>query len=338
MARASGKKKKVKKTYRRKKGVLYIAQKLRKYYPKRYSNFTSALNRAREIKDVLDSRSGVKSRNVTVRNIFSVERVPRVKIPNEPKIPSEFLIGNPYWEIEPQDFWERVKDKLSTSLFIESKISKDGLPLLQGGVDNVDILQQQGLELYVDYFQEFVKYGNELKELDPNITSDSPNLLYFCLTPPELINGKWISYLISCDPDGVKCDYGYDPNNPQSPKTLFYCDDDYETLSYNDLRKEAKKRKIKLTNPTTKDLIDALRKDDDLKKPKPSEKAKKTPEKTTGKPTDEKTVALVREERKKIEAENKREELRLKEREQDIELVKLKVMTPKEFNDKWGKK
>ena len=67
MAGVSNSKKKSKKG-RPKKGVRYIAQKLRKYYPKRYVNFSEALIKARTIKSELDLRLDPNDKKVILRN------------------------------------------------------------------------------------------------------------------------------------------------------------------------------------------------------------------------------------------------------------------------------
>ena len=61
------------KTKKPKKGIRYIAQKLRKYYPKRYKNYNEALVKARVVFTELNSRQDAKSKKVNLRNIFSVE-------------------------------------------------------------------------------------------------------------------------------------------------------------------------------------------------------------------------------------------------------------------------
>jgi len=356
MAKVSGKKNK--KPARKKKGLPYLASKLRKYYPKRYPKgkvgYELSLKRAREIKTELDSRSDEKSKRITVRNMFSVERVARIPkeaIPSEPKLPSSFTKGNPYWELDPKVFWKVVESQLPTTLFIKSKISRDDLSLLQGGVDNKIEKEKENIEFYEEYFQDFVKWGNKMAELDPTTSSDSPNLVYFCLTIPIFKNGKWVSDLISCNPDGIKCDFGFDPEKPNAePDDLFICDDNYETLSYNELRKEVKSRGIKLKNPNTKALISALRKDDDKKSASSKEKtpsgAQKTEKTTTPVSVlsaeeiklEEKRISLAekREARKQKEADNIEKELNLRAQELDLKKVELNLMTKEEFKKRWG--
>jgi hypothetical protein len=356
MAKVSGKKNN--KPARKKKGLPYLASILRRYYPKRYPKgkigYALSLQRAREIKIELEKRPDEKSRRFTVRNMFSVERKTRIAkepIASEPKLPSYFTEGIPYWELDPKVFWKTVEDQLPKTLFIKSKISRDDLPILQGGVDNKSEKQKENIEFYEEYFQDFVKWGNQMADLDPNTSSDSPNLVYFCLTTPVLKNDKWVSYLISCAKDGIKCDFGFDPENPTAePDKLFVCDDNYELLSYNELRKEAKTRGIKLKNPKSKDLIKALRKDDDKKS---AEKKQKAPQKAPDEekkdvPTsklspeeiklEEKRISLAekRESRKKQEADNKQRELDIREKELDLKQVELNLMDKETFKKKWG--
>lgn len=356
MAKVSGKKNN--KPARKKKGLSYLASILRRYYPKRYPKgkigYALSLQRAREIKIELEKRPDEKSRRFTVRNMFSVERktrIPKEPIASEPKLPSYYTEGIPYWELDPKVFWKDVKDDLPTSLFIKSKISRDDLPILQGGVDNQLEKQKENIEFYAEYFQDFVKWGNQMADLDPNTSSDSPNLVYFCLTTPVLKNDKWVSYLISCAKDGIKCDFGFDPENTTAePDKLFVCDDNYETLPYNQLRKEVKSRGIKLKNPKAKDLISALRKDDDKKTAVSAQKASPTSEKSEKQPSptsklSDEEIKLEqkrlsneekREDRKMLEAKNKERELDIRKQEADLKKVELKIWTIEQFKEKWG--
>ena len=117
MARNRSTRKK-KKKYKKLKGVRYIAQKLRKYYPKRYPSFNSALDRARIILQELQAQG----KPVSVVNMFGVERVPRIPKEEMPEIPEEYLDVQDFFDIS--DYPSIIETKLPINLFISSKVSK----------------------------------------------------------------------------------------------------------------------------------------------------------------------------------------------------------------------
>jgi hypothetical protein len=162
--------------------------------------------------------------------------------------------------------------------------------------------------------------------------------MFYTFLPPIRKNGKWVMYLVSSDDGGVKCDYGFDPEKPSSPREVFVCADNYEDMPYNSLRSEAKKRGIKLKNPTKAKLVDVLREKDKKDAPEP----KKQKEKKVS--TDE-SLAIEKEKTKQKEAEikiltekNKSRELDLREQELDMEKIQYGLMSVAEFKKKWGNK
>jgi hypothetical protein len=347
MARNRSVKKKLskrKKKLKKFKGVRYIAQKLQKYYNKRYTSFAPALIRARIILEKLNEQ-GLP---VSVRNIFSIERVPRVKKEEAPIVPDDML--------DPQEFFlladtnNDITNKLPNNLLIKSKISKKDLPMLRGGVDNSVELGIQEIE--DEYFKDFINYGNELQK-----TLKNPYPIFFRFTVPsdKIEKGKWISYIILCDESGLKGDIGFDPDNITPTDDLFISNIDYSTLSYNDLRKEISTRKNITVpkNPKKAEMISLLEKDD-LEKAKSQEKTQPIEsKKPSSSSTDKETII---EERKKIEAlnESKRIEndfiikkeaqaiekakIELRQKELDMESIQWGIMTPAEFKKKWNKK
>lgn len=319
-----------------KKGVRYIAQKLRKYYPKRYKNFNEALIKSRVIFQELDKRSDPKTKRVNLRNIFSVERIPKKPKDVEPIIPSGFYEAKMFFDIENE--FDLIYRQLPEKVYVKSKISKESLPLLQGDKDNAQQIEEKFQEkAYVLYFKDFVDYGNEMLELSQGDTSDDVTCFY-TYTKPIKKNGKWIMYIIACDEDGIQCDYGFDPDDFQLPKQFIECPKNFQDMPYNALRREAKKRGIKFKkSPTKSELISELE-----KQPTP------TPTPQPAKPTsksEQSDVELekaktkrIKEETKKLSEENKKRELDLRQQELDMEKIQYGLMTIKEFKDKWGNK
>lgn len=338
--------KKSAKKKRPKKGVRYIAQKLRKYYPKRFPTYKDALTKAKVIKSELDLRSDEKSKKVNLKNIFSVERIPRVKkVPiEEPIIPDKFYEAVEYFFVI--DVPSDIATQLPENVFVESKISKADLPLLQGLTNNAENFKAEtGKELEEEYFLEFINYGNKLQAISGNKYP-----MFFTYTKPELINGKWIMYLITCDEgdgDGIpptKCDYGFDPENPQTPTEFFTSCENYEDMPYNSLRAEVKKRGIKTKNPTKKDLIDILKASDKKVAPEPKKAQKKASdtdsvalekEKTKQKEVD---VKILAEKNREKELDIEQQKIDLRKQELDMEKIQWGAMTIAQFKKKWGNK
>ena len=330
--------KKSAKKRRPKKGVRYIAQKLRKYYPKRFPTYKEALTKAKTIKSQLDLRPDEQSKKVNLKNIFSIERIPRIKKTpiEEPIIPEKFYQAYEYFYII--DVPTDIASQLPENVFVESKISKESLPLLQGLTDNVvEFYKSTGKELENEYFSDFINYGNVLQSISGNKYP-----MFFTYTKPKLIDGKWIMYLITCDEGDeetppTKCDYGFDPENPQTPTEFVVSCQNYEEMPYNSLRSEVKKRGIKTKNPTKKDLIEILKSYDKKDAPEPKKSVKK--------PTETDSLSLAKETTKQKEAEakilaekNKSRDLDIEEKKLDLNLIKYDLMDLEEFKKKWGLK
>jgi hypothetical protein len=315
---------------RPKKGVRYIAQKLRKYYPKRYKTFNEALEKARKIKSELDLRSEETEKRVNLKNIFSVERIPRQPKDEKPEIPEKFYEAFDYFMVI--DVPDLIRTQLPENVYVKSKISKENLPLFRGLTDNVQKFEAEtGKDLEDEYFDDFLKWGNDLQNL-----SENKYPMFYTFLPPIRENGKWVMYLVSSDDEGVKCDYGFDPEVSGSPTEIYVCADEYEDMPYNSLRSEVRKRGIKTKNPTKKELVKLLRQNDNEKSPEP----KKIKEK---KSTDTDNLAIEKEKTKQKEADvkllseqNKKRELDLRQQELDMEKIQYGLMTIAEFKKKWG--
>jgi hypothetical protein len=318
-----------------KKGVRYIAQKLRKYYPLRYKNFNEALVKARIISEELKQRSDPKTRRVNLRNIFSVERIPRKPQDVEPLIPSGFYKAKYFFDVNNE--FDLIKLQLPINVFVESKISKKTLPQLQGDIDNASKIQDDfQADPYELFFKDFVDYGNAMLDLSNGETSDYVSVFY-TYTKPIRKNGKWVMFIIPSDKEAIQCDFGFDPNDFQLPNQFIECPTNYEDMPYNFLRRKAKQNGIKFKkSPTKKELIDALKKSDQPQS-QPKEKPTK-PQKTEDADLEKQKTKRIEAETKKIEAENKKRELDLREQELDMEKIQYGLMSADEFKKKWSKK
>ena len=323
--------KKNQKKNRLKKGVRYIAQKLKKYYPKRYKNFNEALKKARQIKSELSLRSDDSSKKIILKNIFSIERIPRKPKDELPEIPQKFYDAYDYFSVVDVAF--EIQSQLPENVYVKSKISKENLPLLRGLTDNQENFKlETGKELEEEYFSDFIKWGNELQTL-----SDNKYPLFYTFLPPIREKGKWVMYLVSSDDEGIKCDYGFDPEIENSPTEIYVCPSNYEDMPYNTLRTEVKKRNIKLKNPTKKKLIEALRQTDSDKPSKPSIPASKPQEKSKELLIEKQKTKQKEFDFKILSEENKKRELDIRQQELDMEKIQYGIMTIQEFKKKWGK-
>jgi hypothetical protein len=297
------------------------------------------LVKARTIKSELDLRSDEKERRVNLRNIFSIERIPRPLKDEKPVIPQKFYEAYNYFEIV--NVADEIKTQLPENVYVKSKISKDSLPLLRGLNDNVEKFETEtGKDFEDEYFDDFIKWGNDLQNL-----SDNQYPMFYTFLPPIRENGKWVMYLVSSDDDGIKCDYGFDPEISGTPTDIFVCPDNYEDMPYNSLRTEVKKRGIKAKTPTKTELIRLLKENDKEKAPKPAPPKEKKSDKSE-------TLALEKEKTKQKEAEAKileqknrekeldlkQQEIDLRKQELDMEKIQWGAMTVKKFKEKWGKK
>ena len=134
------------------KGVDYIASKLSKYYPKRYSSKTVAKSRAREINKELGAL-GLRGKG-TLKNIYSVERIQKGKGARRkkkgksmPNVPPEMLAQTFYFNL--QDYPDFIE--ISTNeIWYTSKLWDAKLNAVQGG-SRYD---------YVEYFAPYVNFIN----------------------------------------------------------------------------------------------------------------------------------------------------------------------------------
>jgi hypothetical protein len=181
-------KKSKKRKYKKIKGVKYIAQKLRKYFPKRYKTYSEALVRAYQIKDKI-SESGQK---VGVLSIFDVERIKRI-----PKQVPEFpdSLSNPdnryYFAID--DMLNEISTETSNEIFFSSEIGEDDDFEIQGGTELPALAYEENFKNFVS-FLESQRRSNRIDYNDLRVLATEP--IY------NTKNKRWESKIIITDTDG----------------------------------------------------------------------------------------------------------------------------------------
>lgn len=308
----SKQKSKSKKAYKKKfKGVKYIAQKLNKYFKKKYPKYTDALPKAREIFEDFKT----KGQKVTVKNIFDVTRKKQLRPfkkkvvpPSEaPELPPELAEPSYYFELS--DYPPKIATA-PDNLFFRSTISPSGLEDLQGG-SALDYTQ-----VYEDYFKDFVTYINKLKSMtDPALKIYEKEWFVKCLEPElDEKTGKWVSLIVSSDVNGEQDDqvpnYGFDPT---------------------DAGKQPDESLLGLPSMVNYEPTDK----------KPTD-GKKTSAELKGSSELEMELKVSRQKTKEAEAKAKlikeeNEKTRLSQRQQELDLkkVELGLMTKQEFRKKW---
>jgi len=199
----------------RTKGIRYIAEKLNKYYPKRYKNKQSALPRAREIVEQLKA-SGQK---VTWRNARELEVKKRVPKEGVPELTDFLATPQPYYELIN---YPKEIVKLSNRLWLVSEVSAGTFDEIEGGSE-VD---------FDDSFHDFVTYCNNMlglqDEEQKKEDEGSGRFDYNVVCTPPMWNKqkkRYESKIISCTSDGDKFDYGFNPEQPtKEPLELIMSD------------------------------------------------------------------------------------------------------------------
>lgn len=187
------------------KGVQYIAQKLVKYYPKKFSGYKAALPEAR----LVYAQISDAGERVTVKNIRSKISIPRRKIKGAPVLPA--LMSEPINYFEMNTYIELIS-KLPDNILFKSKIIPSTVQQpIKGG----------GSYSYEELFKPFVDYCNamagEVKEQTGDMPdSDFADWYVRCTqpVPDKRKKGIWLSNIISCDSRGNEFDYGFDPKKP----------------------------------------------------------------------------------------------------------------------------
>lgn len=195
--------KKKRKTF---KGTRYIAQKLKKYFKRKYPKYTDALPRARQIYSQLQANN----QKVILKNIFPLERSRRGPGGQRtaPEIPSKMLELSNYFElIDYPVYIARTTNKV----YFMSELTPIGTEAMQGGT-NVE---------YETTFADYVNYINAMKQqTDPSERRYETDWM-ITTTPPIWNRSKkrWESKIISTDSDGNEFSYGFDRRTPSTSPT-----------------------------------------------------------------------------------------------------------------------
>jgi hypothetical protein len=194
------------------KGVRYIAQKLNKYFPKKYPTYSSALSKARELKDQFDK----EGKKVIVVNIF--DKVRKHRGPKEPDtapfVPEEMFEPIPFWEME-ANYPDWIGSTSNKVKFISSISPIEDMDIPGGS--NIDA------GAYEKHFKDFENFGNAQQQLmrSQGIKVDSPKSALVVTTRPrkEPKGPGWYCEIIPCDETGSEMDYGWDPEDPKANPT-----------------------------------------------------------------------------------------------------------------------
>jgi len=190
------------------KGVRYIAEKLNKYFGKKYPTKKGALPQAKEILSKLKA-NGEK---VTIKNISNIVRVKRGSTPKKgeaPKIYRELASPVEYFLLADYPNWIQ---RTTNEVWFDSKISPEGLPMIQGG----------SVVEYQEYFKPFVDYINGMISLEEG-NEDLYQTEYFVVcTEPNIRNAnkRWESQIIAIGNDGIPYNFGFDSKNPDKMPTM----------------------------------------------------------------------------------------------------------------------
>ncbi len=185
------------------KGVQVIARRLVKYFPNKFSNYTSALPDARLVLSQIRD-AGEKVNN---KNIFS-----KIRTPRKPKRKSPILkerLGEPvdYFELSEYPGWisKCQNNLLFTSKLIPSSIQQP----FPGGADYD----------YAKYFSHYVDYIDSMqkKREDEGKEKEKSGTWHVMCTPPIPYKNKkgfWITKIISVDSTGTEWESEFNPNAP----------------------------------------------------------------------------------------------------------------------------
>ncbi len=183
------------------KGVSYIAQKLAKNFPNKFTGYKAALPQARLVFAQIQD-AGEK---VTVVNIKSKIVKPRRKIKGAPVLPPAMTEPINYFDM---NSYIELISKLPDNILFKSKLipSTVAQPLVGGGNYS-----------YEELFKPYVDYINTIKNLTPEDDDRYESDWYVMCTmpvPDKKKKGMWISNIISTDSRGDEFDYGFNPKKP----------------------------------------------------------------------------------------------------------------------------
>lgn len=277
------------------KGVSYIAKVLRKYQSKKFPTYKSALSKAHEILPKLKGEDG--KGKVTVKNILSgvVHKKPDNKAP---KLPEELTEPSPYYDLSLYPSIIQTETQHNTE-FISKMLFKDGAEKVYGGTE----------VSYEECFKPFVDFCNNLSYQIEQETGRKPvspvKWNVRCL--PPIRKGKvggfyYIVEIITCNEDGDRYDFGFDPNNVVNTPTI-------------KVKQKAKEAEVKKK---------------EIPKIKETHEEKQEPEKEETSILD-KQIELSKQREKELSKEKELSESRIKEKEKDIEVMSKRLELIKEL-------
>jgi hypothetical protein len=177
-----------KRKYKKIKGVKYISQKLRKYFPKRYKTYSEALVRAYQIKDIISQRG----QKVGVLAIFDVERIKR--IPKEvPEFPESLSNPDNRYYFAVYEMLNEISTETSNEIFFSSNIEDEDGYEIQGGTELPPLAYEEHFKNFVNFLESQRKI-NRIDYNDIRVLATQP--IYNRSTK------RWESKIIITDTDG----------------------------------------------------------------------------------------------------------------------------------------
>lgn len=214
-----------KRKYKKIKGVKYISQKLRKYFPKRYKTYSEALVRAYQIKDIISQRG----QKVGVLAIFDVERIKR--IPKQvPEFPESLSNPDNRYYFAVAEMLNEISTETSNEIFFTSNIEDEDGYELQGGTELPSLAYENNFKNFVD-FLETQRRINRIDYNDLRVLATQP--IY------NRSSKRWESKIIITDTEGNP-----DTLDPEVKKVVdeFNPNVKYKITSSQEVSKKGKKK------------------------------------------------------------------------------------------------
>lgn len=179
------------------KGIRYISKVLKKYGGKKYKDYDLRLQKSREIYQQLKTNN----QKVIIQNISPVFRKTRLIEKTKKSIQGEAPVLNSKFKQEELYYFDLINfpyliQSSSNEITFVSEIFNEGVTEITGG-SKPD---------YKESFSQFVNAVNkQVKEREQAYG------FRISVTDPELIDGNWISRIISTDPSGEEDNFGFNP-------------------------------------------------------------------------------------------------------------------------------
>lgn len=189
----------------------YIAQKLTKYFPKKYANYTSALPEAKRVYAQIQDAG----ERVNLKNIFSKVRTPRLTKAGA----LEFILKSKGWKemesihhyFDLQNFQQYLFNCPNNLGFVSKLLPSTTAQPVMGGADQ-DYTYRTLFGPYIDYINSI---KSQTAEEDQRYQSD----WLVKITQPKNKGKIFLSEVISVDVNGNEFDYGFNPKEPDREST-----------------------------------------------------------------------------------------------------------------------